>query len=140
MRLVSTMAGYRAGIAAQRCLGIDDRAGCTLWVVEGQVWITVEGHLRDMIANTGDAITLQQSGRTYVSAFRDAVVLIAPVTDPRDVAFAMREAYGLRTLSVTVDLGVLATTMVAAAQVWTSVTSAFVAFARRRFLAKLAAV
>jgi len=139
VRLPATVTGYRAAIAAERCLGIDDGAGCTLRVVEGQVWITVDGHLRDIIANVGDAIALERSARTYVSAFRDAVVLIAPMRDPRDVAFAMREQHGLRTLSVSVDRGILAMAAAATAQLWASVTSTLVAFAAHRFRATLAA-
>lgn len=69
---------HAARIPSERCLAIDDRAGCTLRVVDGQVWITVDAHLRDIIANPGDVVALDRHARTFVSAFRDAMVLIAP--------------------------------------------------------------
>ena len=138
-RRAALPAAFGAAVASEHCLGIDDGVGCTLRVVEGQVWITVDGHLRDIIANAGDAIALERGARTYVSAFRDAVVLIAPGNQTRDVAFEMRETHGLRTLSVSVDRGILAMAAAATAQLWASVTSTLVAFAAHRFRATLAA-
>jgi hypothetical protein len=131
--------GLSAAIASEHCLGIDDAASCTLRVVEGQVWITVEGHLRDIIANAGDAIALEQSTRTYVSAFRDAVVLVAPMRGAHDVTFEMRESHGLRTLSIGVDRGMLATVAAMAVEVRGAVGRALAAFARRRVPAPRAA-
>ena len=119
--LIMRLSGLSAAIAAEHCLGIDDCAGCTLRVVEGQVWITVEGQLRDIIANPGDAVPLEQGARTYVSAFRDAVVLVAPLSEARDVTFEVRGAHGLRTLSIGVARGVLATAAATAARFWGAV-------------------
>ena len=130
--LIMRPSGLSAAIASEHCLAIDDGAGSTLRVVEGQVWITVDGHLRDIIANAGDAIALEQNARTYVSAFRDAVVLVAPMSGPREVTFEMREADGLRTLSIGVNRGLLATAAAMAARLRTAMAGALAAFARRR--------
>ena len=131
--------GLSAAIASEHSLGIDDGAGCTLRVIEGQVWITVEGHLRDIIANAGDAIALEQNARTYVSAFRDAVVLVAPMRGARDLNFAMREADGMRTLSIGVNRGMFATAAAMAVEYWAAAAGALSALARRRVPAPRAA-
>ena len=133
------LSGLRAAIASEHSLGIDDGAGCTLRVVKGQVWITVEGHLRDIIANAGDTIALGQTARTYVSAFRDAVVLVMPIGDTRDVTFEMRETYGLRTLSIGVHRSIFATAAAMAAKVWAAAAGALVDSAQRRAPAPRAA-
>ena len=133
------LSGLRAAIASEHCLGIDDGAGCRLRVVKGQVWITVEGHLRDIIANAGDTIALGQTARTYVSAFRDAVVLVMPIGDTRDVTFEMRETYGLRTLSIGVHRSIFAMAAAMAVKVWAAVAGALVDSAQRRVLGPRAA-
>jgi len=133
------LSGLRAVIASEHCLGIDDGAGCTLRVVKGQVWITVEGHLRDIIANAGDAIALAQNARTYVSAFRDAIVLVAPIGDTRDVTFEMHEAHGLRTLSIGVHRSIFAMAAAMAAKVWAAAAGTLVDSAQHRVPAPRAA-
>ncbi len=124
-------AAFSVTLVPDRCLAIDDAAGCRLHVVDGEVWVTVEGSLRDVIARPGETVALHRGARVNVSAFSEAALL---VTAPQgDVAFALSEQAGSQFLTVTTG-----------APWWkravTEAGAALMEFARRRFVATLAAI
>ena len=122
---------FSVALAADRCLAIEGAAGCRLHVVDGEVWVTTEGSLRDVIAGPGDVAVLDGGGRVNVSAFADATLLVAA---PRaDVAFALCERDGSQVLAVTAGTPWWRRALREAG-------AALTAFARRRFAATLAAV
>jgi hypothetical protein len=128
---------FAAELAPDQGLAIDDGVGCTLRVVEGQAWITFEGQPDDVIANAGDDIALPRDTRTYVSAFGDAVVLATPLAGPRGVAYAMGEDFGLRILRITVERDPLDAMRAGISKAWDALADAYVAYAERRFKARL---
>jgi len=99
--------GFSIAVPADGCLAIDDAAGCTAEVLEGQVWITVDGSAGDTIANAGSVVALPAGGRILVSAFADATLLIAVPSRAGRVAFALRDATAdaTRLLSIAADRG-----------------------------------
>jgi hypothetical protein len=122
---------FSVTLVADRCLAIDDAAGCRLRVVDGEVWVTVEGSLRDVIARPGEIVALPCGVRVNVSAFSEAALL---VTAPEgDVVFALSDQAGSQILTVT-----------AGTPSWKRAVretgAALMSFARRRFVATLAAI
>lgn len=122
---------FSVTLIGDRCLVIDDAAGCRLHVVDGEAWVTVEGSLRDVIARPGEIVALRRGARVNVSAFGEAALLVA--APQGDVAFALSDLAGSRILTVT-----------AGTPWWKraarEMAAAFLAFARRRFVATLAAI
>lgn len=71
-------------------LRIDDGAGVTLDVRQGELWLTEEGGREDHFLRTGDRFGIRRNGVTLVHAFRDSVVCVAAAM-PRKRA----ESFGL---------------------------------------------
>ena len=121
---------FSVALAADRCLAIEGAAGGRLHVVDGEVWVTTEGNLRDVIGGAGAEVILDGSARVNVSAFADAILLVEA---PRgNVAFALTDRGTAQVLVVT-----------AGARWWQraldEIAAATTSFARRRFAASLAA-
>jgi len=122
---------FSVTLVADRCLAIDDAAGCRLHVVDGEVWVTVEGSLRDVIARPGEIVALHRGARVNVSAFSEAALL---VTAPQgDVAFALCDQAGSQILTVTTGTPWWKRAV-------RETAAALISFARRRFVATLAAI
>jgi len=123
-------------VSTERSLAIDGPRGCTIRLVSGQLWITAEGHARDVIANPGVTVTLEPDVRSNVSAFRDAIAVVALPPGSRVGAFALSDHEGERVLTVTTPV-----------PRWHDVVQARIAaliagaraYARRRHAARLAA-
>lgn len=122
---------FSVTLVADRCLAIDDAAGCRLHVVEGEVWVTVEGSVRDVIARPGEIVALHRGARVNVSAFGEAALLMA--APQGDVAFALSEGGESQLLTVTAGMPWWKRAI-------RETGAALMAFARRRFVATLAAV
>ena len=122
---------FSVTLVAERCLAIGDAAGCRLHVVDGEVWVTVEGSLRDVIARPGEIVALHRGARVNVSAFSEAALL---VTAPEgDVVFALSDQAGSQTLTVTAGTPWWKRAM-------RETAAALISYARRRFVATLAAI
>ncbi len=66
---------------------VDDSAGCTADVQRGQVWITTEGRLEDVIASAGERAALSRASGIIVTALQTATVVIRASRRVRDVTF-----------------------------------------------------
>jgi hypothetical protein len=75
-------------ITAEGWITIVDNAGCTARVVRGQVWMTTEGFHDDTIAEQGQKLVFKRGGRALLTAFRDAVIVIA-APKRKDLRFAL---------------------------------------------------
>jgi hypothetical protein len=74
---------------------------CSLKVLAGRAWITVDGASRDMIAEPLDTIPLAADARTNLSALYDEVTVQVSVPGHfHDASFTLRKADGVRVLSV----------------------------------------
>ena len=83
-------------------LAIECPPQCSLKVLAGRAWVTVDGAWRDLIAEPLDTIALAADTRTNVSALYDvATVMVVVPGHFHDAAFALREEGGVRVLSVT---------------------------------------
>jgi len=69
------------------CLAVDDSVGCTADVRRGQVWITTEGRVEDVIASAGERGTLSRASGIVVNALRTATVVVRASRRVRDVTF-----------------------------------------------------
>ena len=87
-------------LAADQCLRIVDDAGCALRVVEGRIWVTIDGTSRDVIAGAGDRLVLERLDRAMISALNDATIAITARCRIREVGFVLREIDGSRILTV----------------------------------------
>ncbi len=128
--------GFAARVTAERCLAVEGGTDCTVRVVEGEVWVTVEGQPEDTIAGAGARLDLAANACTFIGAFRDAAVLIEPRQRSRRVAFALRDEMGLRVLTVTVGLGGSGRALAWLRRLASGFTKAYVAYAQRRFDAR----
>jgi hypothetical protein len=91
--------GFAVTVHAAPCLAIEDAVGCRARILTGQAWITAEGAPQDTIADAGTTVSLEQSVRFNVSAFRDvATVLVMAPRDLSSVDFALHDAMGCRCL------------------------------------------
>ena len=94
--------GLTLSVGSFHTLAIECPLQCSLKVLAGRAWITVDGACRDMIAEPLDEIPLSADARTNLSALYDVVtVLISVPGHFHDAAFTLREADGIRVLSVT---------------------------------------
>lgn len=53
---------------------VKDPLGITMECLSGQVWITLDGDLRDVVLGPGDAFTVNRDLRTLVMALDEATV------------------------------------------------------------------
>lgn len=80
-------------------------------VFEGQVWLTQDGDLRDVILEAGDSFTFGRPGVTLVHAFRDARLMmmdaaaVAPQPERIDAIELHRRARALRDAAVATLIG-----------------------------------
>ena len=88
------------GVPIDECLSIDDEAGCTIRIRQGEVWITSEGWSSDIIAKTGGGASLGGPNRTIIGASRDAVIDVALPHDARDATFELSFCGNARRLKV----------------------------------------
>lgn len=60
-------------------LRIDEGKGLLVSVTRGEVWLTEEGELRDIVLRGGDSFRLERDGRSLIYAFEPAeLALSAP--------------------------------------------------------------
>ena len=94
--------GLTLSVRFNHHLAIECPAQCSLKVLSGRAWVTVDGAWRDLIAEPLDTIPLAPDTRTNVSAlYGVATVMVVVPGHFHDAAFALREAGGIRVLSVT---------------------------------------
>ena len=119
--------GFTVTVRSASWLVIDDTVGCSVQVLAGRAWITVDGAPGDVIAETGATVQLEAGVRSNVSAFQDvASVLVAAPNHRSDVAFNLRRRNGVHWLSVTAE----GDRRIASFE---SLSAAFAAFAGRLF-------
>lgn len=61
-------------------LRLNDAKGHRIEVLDGSVWITIDGDIRDIVIDANQGFSVDRAGATLVSALRDShvVVLEAP--------------------------------------------------------------
>ncbi|HEY2627565.1 MAG TPA: DUF2917 domain-containing protein [Usitatibacter sp.] len=59
-------------------LTLDDAKGVRIGARTGMVWVTQEGRLQDDIVSPGDAMVVENGGRTLVQALKPAWITIHP--------------------------------------------------------------
>ena len=62
------------GMPRGSMLRIDDGAGVTVYVLQGQLWITEEGNLKDHLVETGQWFRVRRGGTALAHALRRSVV------------------------------------------------------------------
>jgi hypothetical protein len=93
--------GFTVGVRSEHSLRIDVPPGCHLKVLSGRAWITVEGVLRDVIADPGDTVPLRAGAVTHVSAIYQMVTFMVTVPARiHNATFALQSRDGERVLSV----------------------------------------
>ena len=71
-----TLQAHRVELRPNQFLRIDDAAGTRVLCLRGELWITQDGDLEDHFIHAGDALVLDRSGPTIVSASSPSRVLI----------------------------------------------------------------
>ena len=64
------------GMPRGSTLRIDDGAGTTVLVREGELWITEEGSREDRVLQSGQWYRLERNGAAVAQAFRRSVVAL----------------------------------------------------------------
>jgi hypothetical protein len=96
-----SLQGFAVTVGSATCLAIEDAVGCGARILAGQAWITAEGALRDIIADTGTMVPLESGVRFNVSALRDVTtVLITAPRYLRDVRFNLHKRDGMQVLTI----------------------------------------
>jgi hypothetical protein len=94
--------GLTLSVRSDQILAIECPLQCSLQVLTGRAWITVDGSYRDVIAEAADVIPLAAGGRTNVSALYDTVTVMVVVPGwIHDAGFALRKSGNVRVLSIT---------------------------------------
>ena len=65
-----------------RFLRVMDGAGSTVTALGGEVWITEQDSLRDVVLRPGQRFTLGRSGLALVEAFSDASISLVSKLQP----------------------------------------------------------
>lgn len=55
-------------------LRLQDAAGCTIRSFRGSVWITQDGDIRDIVLQSGEAVTLDRNGTALLSPLGEACI------------------------------------------------------------------
>ena len=71
----------RIGIGTDAAMSIDVRAGATIRVVRGQIWLTQEGDWRDYCVCAGMTFRADRTGRVVVDAVDGAAVIVLTQPD-----------------------------------------------------------
>lgn len=83
-------------LTAGSILRLCDGQGRAIVVFEGQVWITLENDLRDIVLAAGESFRVDRPGLTLVQAFRDSKLILVegePGTAPLLTAAGTYELY-----------------------------------------------
>lgn len=67
-----------AALARHGLLLLRDRAGDHIECRQGELWLTQEGDLRDIVLEAGDSFTLDRKGTAIVHALSDSLLSIRP--------------------------------------------------------------
>lgn len=76
MRFDSNPAATR--LARRGLISLRDRAGEHIECLDGSLWITQEGDVRDMVLEAGEGFTLDRRGTAVVYALEDACLIVWP--------------------------------------------------------------
>ena len=117
--------GFTFNLRAEQCVAIECPPGCTLKVLSGKAWITMERDLRDVIAERLETVSLRAGVRTHVSALRsDATLMITAPVSLHNAAFVVRKNDHEPVVQVTAGLS-------RASRLLSSATDRIVALCRR---------
>ena len=98
--------GFTVTVRSEHSLTIDCPTGCHLKVLSGRAWITVDGVLRDVIADAGDSVPGRAGAGTHDSALYQVVTfMVTAPTRLHDAGFALRTRNGARVLAITTGRG-----------------------------------
>ena len=96
--------GLTLSVRFDQFLAIECPSHCSLKVLSGRAWVTIDGAWRDLIAEPLDTIPLASDTRTNVSALYGVVTVMVMVPGRfQDAAFALRRTDGIRVLAVTTE-------------------------------------
>jgi hypothetical protein len=71
--------GRQIDLDGGTALNLSDARGTTLRVTRGQLWLTQDGDLRDIVLAAGDTWTIERHGLTIATAQTDSsVALVGP--------------------------------------------------------------
>lgn len=65
-------------LGAHHAMALTDAAGAEVQVLTGQVWLTTDGDIRDVVLQPGDAHAIGRDGLTIINAFEPSVVHVEP--------------------------------------------------------------
>jgi hypothetical protein len=93
--------GLTLSVRTDQILAIECPLLCSLRVLSGRAWITMDGSYRDVIAEPRDIVPIAADARTNVSALYDVVTVMIVVPGPvHDADFALRRLGNVRVLSI----------------------------------------
>ncbi|MFI4930613.1 MAG: DUF2917 domain-containing protein [Burkholderiales bacterium] len=81
-------------LTAGSTLHVRDGQGRAVVVFEGQVWITQDSDLRDIVLDGGESFSLDHPGLTLVQALRDSKLMLVQA-EPRTMPLAAANSYEL---------------------------------------------
>lgn len=65
-------------VRARTTLPLQDQQGQRVSCLEGQVWITQQHDIRDVVLEAGECFVIDKQGLTLLFALRDAIVTVSP--------------------------------------------------------------
>lgn len=65
-------------LRSRTTLPLQDQQGQRVSCLEGQVWITLQHDLRDVVLEPGECFVIDRPGLTLLFALRDAIVTVSP--------------------------------------------------------------
>lgn len=65
-------------LRARTTLPLHDQKGQRVACLEGQLWITQQHDIRDVVLEAGECFVIEKQGLTLLFALRDAIVTVSP--------------------------------------------------------------
>jgi hypothetical protein len=76
MQIALTQANI--ALEAHHAMTLTDAAGAEVGVLAGQVWLTMDGDLRDIFLRPGEVHSIERGGLTLINALEPSLVHVQP--------------------------------------------------------------
>ena len=87
-------------LRARATLPLKDQQGQRIACLEGQVWITQQHDLRDVVLEAGECFVVDRQGLTLVFALRDAILTHPTMAEGLNTLFSSVPAHTARSGSI----------------------------------------
>lgn len=65
-------------LEARHAMALTDAAGAEVGCLTGQLWLTTDGDLRDIVLTPGDVHSIERGGLTLINALEPSLVHVRP--------------------------------------------------------------